>query len=223
MSEQGREWTRYLNGERNTFPSFKEFYQFATSGTPLEENPSLREPREIRHVVWDADETIWTIKPGNVASGCHPPFNHVDEDTVQANCEGNFRRSKKRGRPRYVTVDRPSEIRLRPSLRDTLGRLESMGIRSSIASQNAPGSVEAIIEAFGLTDKFDVIKSTHELKAHMVADISEITGIPSEEMLFIDDIPGNVSEVTEDTGALGLCIDRDIDTPGQVLDFIKRS
>jgi phosphoglycolate phosphatase-like HAD superfamily hydrolase len=52
------------------------------SKTPCEVKPELCEPRDVRHVAWDADDTIWEIKPYGIASSITGPLTLVDPDTV---------------------------------------------------------------------------------------------------------------------------------------------
>ena len=53
-----------------------------SSETPCERNPILCEPREIKHVAWDADDTIWDIKPYGIAGNITGKLTLIDPDTV---------------------------------------------------------------------------------------------------------------------------------------------
>lgn len=57
-------------------------WALAPSKTPCERTPELCEPRVIKHVAWDADDTIWDIKPYGIASNITGPLRLLDPDTV---------------------------------------------------------------------------------------------------------------------------------------------
>ncbi len=50
--------------------------------TPCERTPVLCEPRVIKHIAWDADDTIWDIKPYGIASNITGKLTLLDPDTV---------------------------------------------------------------------------------------------------------------------------------------------
>ncbi len=57
-------------------------YHFLPLKTPCEREPKLCAPRAIQHVAWDADDTIWEIKPYGIASNISGKLTLVDQDTV---------------------------------------------------------------------------------------------------------------------------------------------
>ncbi len=57
-------------------------YKPYVSVTPCQAKPELCEPRPIKHVAWDADDTIWEIKPYGIASSITGKLERVDPDTV---------------------------------------------------------------------------------------------------------------------------------------------
>lgn len=57
-------------------------YPSYSSKTPCERAPALCTPRIIRHVAWDADDTIWDIKPYGIASNISGELTLLDPDTV---------------------------------------------------------------------------------------------------------------------------------------------
>ena len=57
------------------------YVAFSTK-TPCERDPVLCEPRVIKHIAWDADDTIWDIKPYGIASNITGPLTLLDPDTV---------------------------------------------------------------------------------------------------------------------------------------------
>ncbi len=58
------------------------YFTAYSSKTPCERDPVLCEPRVIKHIAWDADDTIWDIKPYGIASGITGPLTLLDPDTV---------------------------------------------------------------------------------------------------------------------------------------------
>ena len=53
-----------------------------SSKTPCERQPEQCKPRVIKHVAFDADDTIWTIKPYGIASNITGKLTLLDPDTV---------------------------------------------------------------------------------------------------------------------------------------------
>jgi len=189
--------------------------------TPAQQQPY--EPRRIKHVVFDADDTIWDIEPFGLASMCKPPVKEIQKDNFDVKC-----------RKFIVTKDEEGKVvggeevlangvlRLRPGIVETIDKLRSKGIGTSIASNNEPNSVENLITAIGLRDKFDVIISDWESKGTMVRKISREVDARPKEMIFVDDSPLNVYDIDK-LGAISLCIDRDIISPEEILQFIKET
>lgn len=82
MSKVYRPW----QGKKKEKPEKKKkepSWTYASSyETPCERTPKLCEPRVIRHVAWDADDTIWDIKPYGIASNISGKLTLLDPDTV---------------------------------------------------------------------------------------------------------------------------------------------
>ena len=57
-------------------------YVSYSTKTPCERDPVLCEPRVIKHIAWDADDTIWEIKPYGIASNITGTLTLLDPDTV---------------------------------------------------------------------------------------------------------------------------------------------
>ena len=55
-----------------------------TYQTVCRRRPELCEPRAIKMVCFDADDTIWEITPHTIASNVGGPFKKIDDDTVEA-------------------------------------------------------------------------------------------------------------------------------------------
>lgn len=132
-----------------------------------------------------------------------------------------------------VPVKRPKEeklvvkgkritVKLLPTFRDTLAKLKEMEIRNTIISLNAPGSVQRIVEAFGLSDEFIEIRDSWENKAKVFKDITARFHINPCQAIFVDNMLSHVEDVS-DKGALGLVIgkNKDIEKPIEVLNYIE--
>lgn len=52
--------------------------------TPCKERPWVCKPRRVKIVAFDADDTIWDIKPYGIASSITGPLKRIDKDTVEA-------------------------------------------------------------------------------------------------------------------------------------------
>lgn len=228
-----------VNAPENSqpFKSFEELLKFTYSRTPCEVHPEDCSPREVGHVVWDADDTIWDIRPYGIASYCQPPFTKLDEDTLQTQSKrGKWSKRDRRSSPNFwytegdtLEDDSPysmlsiSDCRvvLKKGLVETIKRLKEKGIGSSIASSNNPGSVQAILDNFGIKELFDSIQSNWATKPEMVKKISKETGVPTAKMIFVDDSIGNGLTVRETLGTLSLTMGQDIQSPEEVLAYIK--
>lgn len=60
-----------------------ELTDFSYGKTVCQKRHELCEPRKIKHVSWDADDTMWTIEPHTIASNIYPPFRLIDPDTLE--------------------------------------------------------------------------------------------------------------------------------------------
>jgi len=54
------------------------------SQTVCQKRPEMCEPRRIEMVCWDADDTMWEIRPYGIASSVRGPFKKIDDDTLEA-------------------------------------------------------------------------------------------------------------------------------------------
>ena len=161
--------------------------------------------RTIKHVVLDADDTIWEVEPWGIVSHCRP--------SGQANGDLLTCRSK--------DDNSQGNIRLAPTLRETIESLKRRGIGVSIASINDREAVEKILDAFGLLDSFSHIEADFTRgKDAMVCAIGVKEGVMPAEILFVDDSIHNVADV-DDLGALSLQKDMDIMEIRELLNFIE--
>lgn len=180
--------------------------------------PPSPKPKEIQHVVMDADDTIWEVMPWGISSMA-TPIGHTDKDIlpVEVNIDELVLI------PEFWSPMGPTgSVSLDPTLRDTLDKLEKKGISVSIASRNDKDKIMQYLEAFGLTDKFvDVEASWIEPKSHMVKKIAKRQKIDTNKMLFIDDEYLNAMDVSSQTDATSLLIGYNIGKIADILEFIK--
>lgn len=176
--------------------------------------PELCEPRNIKMVCFDADDTIWNIYPNAIASSIGGPFKKIDNDTVEGTTGGGYPLVQ---RPRKVT------IKLKSTFRQTLDKLDEKGISSSIISLNTPGTVKRIIAAFGLSERFTDIEDTWQNKGDVFADITKRHKINPCSALFIDDSIRHVEDVSA-KGGLALVIGKngDVQEPIELLSYIDK-
>lgn len=211
-------------GERRKFlaPEFKswrEFLEFIGRQTICEAHPDACEPRKIKHVVWDADGTIWDIEPVSVATLCESPFKRKD-DAVVGKLKFHVHLFPKE-------LERLAEgeckIRLKPELRETLKELEEMGITSSIVSINSPESVEEIVKAFDLKREFiDIKANLLNDKWWLMEKLFEEHNIKPSEVLYVDDDAGNLWDAFRFHKVLPVEMGRDVLSPKEILRYIER-
>lgn len=206
------------NSHNNTTPdpmfhTYKEMRRFMQE--QLAPSPK---PKEIEHVVLDADDTIWEIEPWGMAS-LTTPIGSTEQDTLAV----ALRQDELAYIPEiWRDVAPTGEIRLKPTLRDTLDKLDEKGISVSIASINNKGAVLKHLDAFGLTDRFvDVEANYTDSKGEMVKKIAKRQNIDTEKILFVDDALHNALDVATRTKATALIIGYNIETIADILEFIK--
>lgn len=206
------------NGYNNTTPdplfrSFKEMENFMQGVL----RPPL-EPKEIEHVVLDADDTMWDIEPWGLASAVSP-IGHTDKDELPV--ELNRRELAYTPEP-WEKVLPTGRITLDPTLRDTLDKLKDKAISVSIASINTKPSIMRFLKAFGLEDKFvDVEASSGGSKGRMVRRIAERQNIDTNKMLFVNDSFVNGLDVARETDATPLIMGHNIARIADIMEFIK--
>ena len=206
-----RWWQKKRKQDKDAyFTTYKELLALSYIQTPCELYPSECLPRRIKHVIWDADDTIWNIEPAGVASLVGPPFKKIGEGELEV--------VPAEGKASWRT---PGVIKLKEGLTETLEELEYRGIGSSIASINTEGSVQQVIEAFGLSDSFERIKSTWDSKTEMITEIAAEVGVRPDEILFIDDSIYNVFRTFKTLNTLSLHYGTDIQHPSEILRYIK--
>lgn len=180
--------------------------------------PPHPEPKEIKHVILDADNTMWDIDPWGVAS-LGIPVGHTEEDSlpIRLNSENIL------DLPSYYQVITPlGVVKLDAKLRSTLDKLREMGIPVSIASQNDKKAIERYLEAFGLRDQIADVEATwFASKDQMVKRIAKRNNVDTKEILFVDDSSVNCVDVHRNTDATALLLGYNIGDLDELLEFIK--
>jgi magnesium-dependent phosphatase-1 len=159
----------------------------------------------IRLVVFDLDETLWTMGEGYCAL-MTPPFER-DGDRVR---------------------DRSGlALTLRPEARPTLDELTRRGYRLSVASRSRPATARSLLSLLGLLGLFICPCFEWQDKDLSLSRILEdcrrqhsLTFLP-EEVLFVDDWPSNVRDATR-LGVRGLIYGQDIETLSDIFSHLDR-
>ena len=125
-------------------------------------------------------------------------------------------------KPKTVYQPKPIIIKLLPTFRDTLDKLEEKGITSSVISLNAPGSVKRILATFGLADRFIEIKDTWENKGKVFDEIAKRNHLNPCNVMFVDNSITHVEEVVKKCGlALQIGKGKDVERPIEILNYIE--
>ena len=61
----------------------EELLEYTYGKTICQKRPEMCEPREITHVAWDADDTMWRIEPYGIATNIRGKLTLIDPDTVE--------------------------------------------------------------------------------------------------------------------------------------------
>ncbi len=144
-------------------------------------------------IVFDLDETLWTIHQNSLGS-----------------VEGPFRLINA-----HEAVGKTATIRLFTGVRALLRNLERSEKHVSLVSRSDPDLCEELLRLFGIHHHFTYPQYGWQQKSHAVLNILKAIRdfekeiISPEEVLFIDDWPSNVAAVRE-TGAATLLFGRDI-------------
>jgi len=207
-----------LDGYGNTelapmFMSLQEMREFMQNQFP----PSPK-PKEIEHVVLDADDTIWEVEPWGIASLAHP-IGHTEEDVLPVALNIDYIREPLEY---WRDVVPTGHVKLAPKLRETLGKLKQKGIPVSIASINDRKMILQYLDAFGLRDEFaDIEVGLFAHKDEMIRNIAKRHNVDSAKILFVDDNPANAIDVSTRTDATSLVLGYNIKTIEELLEFIK--
>lgn len=159
-----------------------------------------------RLVVFDLDETLWSL-PGGYCAQMTPPFRR-DGDRV-------------RDASGY-------QLTLRPDTRSTLESLENRGLLISVASRSTPETAGEILKLLGLLERFTCPCFAWQDKdlslGRVLTDLREKAGIRVEpqEVLFVDDWPSNIRDAAK-LGIPGLVFGQDIHSLSEVLNHLNGS
>ena len=180
--------------------------------------PPRPEPKEIKHVILDADDTIWNIDPWGLAS-LGIPVGRTEGNVLPIKLNS----VEVANLPKYWELVAPTGVvKLDPKLRDTLNKLKEKGIPVSIASSNDKDMIEKYLEAFGLSDQIADIEATwYKSKDQMVNQIAKRQNVDSAKILFVDDSSFNCMDVKSNTDATALLLGYSIDNLEDLLEFIE--
>lgn len=155
-------------------------------------------------VVFDLDETLWSLSEGYCAL-MRPPWTRRGDHVSDA---GGL------------------HLTLRPEARDTIDALEECGLLLSAASRSTPETAGEILKLLGLFERFSCPCFSWQDKdlslRQILQDLEREKGIlldPSD-VLFIDDWPSNIRDALK-VGIPGLIFGQDIHSLSEVLDHVN--
>lgn len=208
---------RFDNGYVDTEPA-PIFMSYEEMRRSMQAQLIRPKPIEVKHVVLDADDTIWEVEPWGIAT-LATPIGHTKKDTLPV----RLNISKVENIPEFwIGIAPAGSVTLRPHLRETLSKLKQRGIPVSIASCNDKESIERYLDAFGLKGEFTDIEAYWlKSKDQMVQDIARRNNVDTSNILFVDDDPINAMDVSTATDAMPLVLGYDIKDIDEILEFIK--
>lgn len=205
----------YLTEDADAFLDYGSMLKYSYNTSVCQEDPERCDPRPIKLVVWDADDTMWDVEPFGIAGSTSAPYVKINSRKLATDVEGRFKEGDKE------VIQCRSAIILKPSFLETLDELEKHDIKSAVASANPIGKVAEILTALGLADKFIEIESSYRPKSEMIKTYSRKHNIPENQILFVDDSIYEVHEVGAHTAAMPLMMESDVYSPQEILDFIE--
>lgn len=119
-----------------------------------------------RLVVFDLDDTVWTVSEG-LCSLLVPPFRRTSPDRIETR-EGCW-------------------AQLKPGVRKFFEFLKKEGCYISIVSRNEPQPAKWLLMAFGLYDYVDFPQFGWGPKAETIQRTASFLGIKLDEVMFFDD------------------------------------
>lgn len=156
--------------------------------------------REIKLVIFDLDETLWSMEEG-YCSILRPPLSPAGTDTI------------------VDSIGRT--VRLHEGVRDLLQSLEEAGIILSVASKNDPEPATEVMKRFNIYAFFKYPQLEWGPKVRLVKRLLETlrekdgVEIRPREALLIDDWRTNVAEVSG-LGVRTLLLNSDITNINEV-------
>nr|MDO8063845.1 magnesium-dependent phosphatase-1 [Candidatus Freyrarchaeum guaymaensis] len=162
----------------------------------------------IKLVIFDADETLWSVSEG-YASTLVLPLRRVGDDLV---------------------VDAYGvRVRLFSGVRELLEELRRRGVIVSLVSANdeEPNKVRLLLEAFGIDRYFAFPQVNWRRKSENVRRVVELVRsrlgfeVSFDEVLFLDDSPFNIEDVrSRCPGVKTIQVGLDVRDVGEVLEKI---
>jgi len=159
---------------------------------------------KIKHVVFDADGTIWTVNPGwVVARSTFVEMQSPDEAIIILPASFTFDGKRVKGEKGVVT--------LRPGFRNLLDELDSWGIGYSLATLSDEAIITPLLTGFGLIERFMMVSCAWERGAVLEAIAGRMLKIQNAELLLVDDSPDSFIRML---GFKVLCFGEDSMFPG---------
>lgn len=155
-------------------------------------------------VVFDLDETLWSLSEGYCAL-MRPPWRRQGDQISDAS---------------------GLHLTLRPDARDTLDALEERGLLLSAASRSTPETAGEILKLLDLFARFlcpCLAWQDKDLSLDQILqDLDREKGIrlAPNDVLFVDDWPSNIRDARK-IGIPGLVFGRDIHSLSEVLDHVN--
>lgn len=128
--------------------------------------------------------------------------------------------SPETSKPAYKEKSNRVQVKLLPTLRDTLEKLNQKGIKVSVISLNTPGSVRDILKAFGIDSRFIEIRDSWKNKGDVFQEITNSHKLLPCNSIFVDDTVHHVVDVTSKCG-LALHMGYDISKPADIFKYIR--
>lgn len=95
-----------------------------------------------------------------------------------------------------IFLEKDGDVEIRQEIKDTILKLDSLGILNSISSKNSFEYVQEILKEKGLWEYFLVPKINWNSKSTNIRDIAKELNIGLDTILFVDDNPYERSEVS---------------------------
>lgn len=203
-------------------------------------HPNCCQPREIKMVAFDADQTLLDIN--GIATSVTGPLKKIDDNTVvelydketpqeikyyprpssfeypydegfeeiEKEMLGPFQSEKVGEVDLSKKENYRTVIKLKPTTRETLDELDKRGIKATVISLNSPGSVKRILKEFGIADHFVDIRDSWDNKGRVFAEQAEKIGVCPCNALMVDDRKEHVKDIADACG-MGLQIGKDKD------------
>jgi FkbH-like protein len=94
-----------------------------------------------------------------------------------------------------LVEDGPSNLRLKPGIREVIQELDRRGILLSVASKNNPAEAMDVLKSWNLAEFFLFPQISWNPKSESIASIIEQMNIGADSVLFVDDSPFELEQV----------------------------